>query len=475
MTLDFITLQHLKACTEIDNPQSCQIFLNEIKPLVAKHQPAPDMLAQPLADTTSPDQQAQALLCLAVTENPPVVEPRNFPRWVLHEQTTTTLLAAAALFLVAQKPFTRDHLESLLLSASPFEPPALSIANQAVNSTLSRDARYFFLKALGFIKDSDFIYLLYQILTCQYHFYPQYVAAQALANLGEHLDEKKLGIYHTRSISADALGEYLSITDDDKYTGFSNCPDCRFFPCKITRYYPGGIQDCSLWNKIDPETAGDIVDRRTWGKGPHLQTKPAVKASLQLKQAWLQAQLYFAKQDCRQAVPLLCKSLHLAAESSVRDSSIEPLAWLYLAQCFTQNEMTMLTFIAMREAAHQAELVPQTKAAERNILETFDSRPGAILHQEIDTWQQELQAVRYKAQNDWASALDCYLRVNIAEAGKHGGNWFEIGECFQALGAPQLAILFMRKAARLTTEPGLARKFLNAALSIAGGDVKKDD
>jgi hypothetical protein len=475
MTIDFITLQHLKACTEIDNPQSCQTFLNEITLLVAKHQPAPAILAQQLADTTSPDQQAKALLCLAVTENLPVIDDPDFPRLVFHGAANMHLLAAAALFLVVQKPFGKTYLKNLFLSASPFQAPPISIPNQCLNSTLSRDARYSFLKALGFIKDPDFIVLLYQILTGHYHFYPQYVAAQALENLGEHFDEEDLGVYQSRSISANAGSSYINITDDDKYTGFSNCPDCRFFPCKITRHYYGGIQDCSLWNKIDPETAGDIVDRRTWGSGRHLQTEPSVAEILKLKQTWLQAQLYFAKQDCRQAVPRLCETLQQLEESTAHDSSIAPLAWFYLAQCFEWNGMTMLTFIAMREASRQRRLIPQAKVAERKRLEAFDSHPSTILQQEIDIWQQKLQAVRYKNQNDWVNALECYLRVNIAEVGKHGGNWFEIGECFQALGALDLAVLFMRKAAILATEPDLARKFLNAALHIVGGDAKNED
>ncbi len=68
------------------------------------------------------------------------------------------------------------------------------------------------------------------------------------------------------SISVDPGSEGILISTDEKFTGTSNCPDCRFFPCRINRYYPGAIQDCSFWNRTDPETSGGIRDLRPPGR-----------------------------------------------------------------------------------------------------------------------------------------------------------------------------------------------------------------
>ncbi len=459
MTLNVITQNHLEACQELNNLESYQAFVGEINALVKHHQPTPAALQQQFADTSDADKQAQALLCLTSLQNPPAFDESSFAHQVFHAQTNTRLLAAAALYLVTQKKLNIAYLETLFLSASPFLPSAVSVENEYPNSTLSRDARYFFLKALGFRQHPDFIHLLYQILTRQYHFYPQYLAAEILENLGESLDEEDI-IYYNRSISVDALSDYISITDDDKYTGTSNCPDCRFFPCKITHYYAGGIQDCSLWNKTDPNTVDNIIDRRTWGNVQSEQNVASTDMST-VKKIWLQARQCLEKKQHQQAIPLLCKTL-LLAEQQAQDSSITPLAWLYLAHCFKHDSNPLLTFIAMREASQQSGLIPDDKIAERNKVQNFDARPTTVLKQEINAWQQELQAVDYKKQNNWVSALHCCLKVNIAEAGKHGGNWFEIGECLQALDQLHLAELFMHQGVVRAAEQHLVNKFLQA-------------
>ena len=54
----------------------------------------------------------------------------------------------------------------------------------------------------------------------------------------------------------------ILITNDLRFSGTDNCRHCRFNPCKVKRWYGGYIEDCSLWNKTDPDTLGPIRDDR---------------------------------------------------------------------------------------------------------------------------------------------------------------------------------------------------------------------
>ena len=42
----------------------------------------------------------------------------------------------------------------------------------------------------------------------------------------------------------------------------TNCRHCRFNPCKVKVWYGGDIEDCSLWNKTDPDILGPMRDDR---------------------------------------------------------------------------------------------------------------------------------------------------------------------------------------------------------------------
>ena len=459
MTIDCITYEHMTACRELVSPEGYEAFLEEIGQIVTSYQFTPAELRKQVADTSNADRQAKALLCLAGLEAPFAVDESRFAAQVLHANTNTRLLAAAAFFLVTSRDLSISYLESLFLSSSYFLRPAISVENEEPHSTLSREARYLFIKALGFRRHPDFTHLLYQIFVRQYHFFSQAHVADLIENAGEHLDEEEV-IYYSRSISVDALGDYIGVSGDDRYSGTSNCPGCRFFPCKITDYYAGGIQDCSLWNTTDPSTAGDIIDRRTWGNVQSDQTAGTTDGGT-VKRTWLEARRSLAKRQYQQAIPLLCRTL-LLAEQQAQDSSMTPLAWLYLAHCFEDESAPLLPFIALREASEQAGLIPEEKIGERQKLQRFDARPETILGQDVNAWQQELRAIDYKKQEKWASALGCYLKANIVEEGKHGGGWFEIGECFEKLGRLHLAELFMHQGVVRATELSLRRKFLEA-------------
>ena len=55
----------------------------------------------------------------------------------------------------------------------------------------------------------------------------------------------------------------IYIHDDLMYTGRDNCVQCRFNPCRIKKWYGyKNIENCKLWNKVDPSNFGNIQDVR---------------------------------------------------------------------------------------------------------------------------------------------------------------------------------------------------------------------
>jgi len=61
----------------------------------------------------------------------------------------------------------------------------------------------------------------------------------------------------------DSSGGDILIHNDDKFRGSDNCKDCRFNPCKVKIWFKKkNIEDCKLWNKINPDTLGEIIDYR---------------------------------------------------------------------------------------------------------------------------------------------------------------------------------------------------------------------
>jgi len=160
------------------------------------------------------------------------------------------VLATAAAFCVAACCADEDTLlRELLFGATPWEP-----------SQISKDGRYWLVTFLGFSGDHRCAPVLLEALREHAHFCSPSTTVEALEALGCELppdvDPQRV------SISVDPGSEGILITTDEKFSGYSNCPDCRFFPCRINRYYPGAIQDCSFWNRTDPETSGGIRDLR---------------------------------------------------------------------------------------------------------------------------------------------------------------------------------------------------------------------
>jgi len=450
MPIDILDERFVERCTNIDTPEEYQTFLADVKKVTKGYNPV-SVIQQLVGSSNSCVEQANALIYLAVQETDEAVSQQTLNSILLSPDAREGCIAAASLYLVTQRADDDAYFRELLLAPDSFTP-----------SKASKDACYFLIKLMGVSGQTKFVDLLGEVLTKHYHFCHQYVTATALKTLEGGVDEDE--IPYTRSISVHNINSGILIGTDDKYTGSSSCPDCRFFPCRINHYYAGGIQDCEFWNRIDPETAGEIIDKRDWGK--HLVSEK-VEDNRQHKKTWTQACQLMAKKSYCQAIPFLCSALLLEEQWTAESNSTTlPLAWIYLSRCFSALEEKELAFIAKREAVQYINLIPESHAAEQRKLQAFDDNPVTILGQITDVTKKGYQAVNYKARNQWVKALDCYVYENICNAGKSGGDWFEMGECHRELGEVHLAELFMRRAVSITSERELFDRFSQGANEI---------
>lgn len=197
------------------------------------------------ACSPNPLQQARAFLLLAGSVAKPEGDVLLTALASKEEVLTTT-----AAFCVASCCADDDALlRELLLGATSWEP-----------SKISKDARYWLLTFLGLSGDDRCSPVLLEALQEHAHFCAPSTTVRALEALGceipPNVDRQDV------SISVDPGSEGILITTDEKFSGYSSCPDCRFFPCRINRYYPGAIQDCSFWNRTDPQASRGIRDLR---------------------------------------------------------------------------------------------------------------------------------------------------------------------------------------------------------------------
>jgi len=463
MPIDILDKHFVERCADIDSPEEYQKFLADIREMAKGHNLLP-VIQQILGPSNTGVEQAKALICVAIqnTDNAPSKETLDS---LLSQESNPWCIAAASLYLITQRADDDAYFRKLLLAPDSFTP-----------SKASKDACYFLIKFMGFSGNTRFVPLLYEILTKHYHFCSQSVTANALKNLGEEPDEDE--IPYTRSISVTDISSGILIYTDDKYTGSSNCPDCRFFPCRINHYYAGGIQDCSLWNKTDSGTLGELRDKRDWGE--HLVPEELETDNLKQKEIWIQARKLMVNKSYCQAIPFLCYALLLGEHwNQESKSNIPPLAWIYLSHCFSVHGEKKLAFIAMREALRYKNLIPHTKVAEQRKLESFDDNPETILGKITNPsnfiQNMEIKATNYKDRNQWVKAIDCYVYANICDAGKSGGNWFEMGECHRKLDEDHLAELFMRRGAAITPDNELTRKFFQGADEVHKILLKKRD
>ena len=239
---DHVTEEHLQLC---DNLETQEDFAH-LASLLPANDFEPD-LSKLMKKTRSlnPSRQAKAFLSLA--SHGARSEKDSFLAALASKDTR---LAKAAAFCVAwcgadDLPLLRE----LLHGSTSWEP-----------SKISSDGRYWVIQFLGYAGDARCAPVLLEALREHGHFCHPSTTARALRDLNceipKHIDPEV-------SISVDPTSEGILISTDEKFTGgSSNCPHCRFFPCRINRYFPGSIQDCSFWNRTDPGTLGGIRDVR---------------------------------------------------------------------------------------------------------------------------------------------------------------------------------------------------------------------
>ena len=358
------------------------------------------------------------------------------------------MLAAAALCLVACCADAEDLCRKLLIGPDPLSP-----------SKVSQNARYHLIKAMGVSGDSRLVGLLGEALWHP-HFCPGSVVAQALDRLGEPLDEDQLPFHRSISVSQGLGG--IVIGTDERYAGGSNCVTCRFFPCRINRYYAGGIEDCALWNRVDPKDLGEFIDQRDWGH--HQDDEDLERRSPE--DLLMQAQSFLRQGKALAAIPLLCE---IVVDSELQ-SALQPVVWIDLALCFSAFGEPLLAFVAMREAARTPNLIGLSHPKEYAELSLFVDNPEKVFGRKFPSdrrFRFELRAEGYKQKHLYTQALDCYAMAAICEGDESIGIWFEMGDCFKQLGERWLAELFLRKGAFLARHDiTLRERFLHLADAV---------
>lgn len=335
---------------------------------------------------------------------------------------------------------------------------------------VSSEARYHLVRLMGFSGETGFTPVLWDMLRGQYHFFNARLVTEALELLGDVMSEdedEKEEALQPISVVAFSNGEGIGLTVDEHFTGQSLCPSCRFFPCRVNRAYRVGIEDCKLWNRTDPETAGPLYDQRPNGKQAEDEDEDEVPISVAdvaaAERAMTVAEGLLAESPSLAAIPLLCVVLSQADEKSV----LVPVAWVRLARCLEAGGEAGWACIARREALRLRLVLGASFATEQADLDSFVAGGGlpSFGNQDERFWK---KAVAYKRLNLYVPALDFYVTENLASEGKSGSAWFEMGECHRELGELALAELCMRLAARTTGDSALRDRFTKKADEVRG-------
>ncbi len=438
MLLDIALLER---CTRIDSHDELQALLADVRSATSGLQPA-DMHVD--LESAEVCDRAAALLCLAAHGWPPEVDRiRNALRF-----DSAQLLPAAALCLVLCLPEAEPLHRKLLLGSDPWSPPLCS-----------RNATYHLIRAMGISADPRFVPILYEALRDGYHFCPRPLTSWALAELGAQVDEEKIPVHRSITVMPGA-NQTLLITTDERYSGQSNCVHCSFFPCRINRYFKGGIEDCKLWNRVDPASLGEILDTRDWGQTRvDIEERPSPDTMLD------RARNLMERGEPLPAILHLC-SILIETAFKTRHA---PVAWINLSRCFSACGEPVLAFIAMREGAELRNLIGASASAENEALSGFEDDPATVVAYPLPEKRQQrlaLRAIGYQKHKLFTRALDIHAELNIHEAGRQGGAWFEMGECHRELGELHLAELCMRQGARRTSDSSNRESFLRGAEAV---------
>lgn len=240
--LSVVSEEQLQLCQNISDSQSLAALKKKVSE-AATGLPVPELRLK--AAGLDPTIVAKALLLLAGLGER--VEPQILERGLAAQNAE--LVAAAAFAVACCHADDIPLLRHLLLGRNSFEP-----------SPITPNGRYWIISFLGFSGNPNCVEVLLEAIRDHSHFCPLLAAIQAVEALGQKIPADSP---FRKSISVDpGQGTDLQIYFDDKFSGSSNCNGCRFFPCRINRYYPGAIEDCSLWNRTDPATFGGLHDRR---------------------------------------------------------------------------------------------------------------------------------------------------------------------------------------------------------------------
>jgi hypothetical protein len=420
---------------DIGNPKQYQQFLTELYARAENH-PAISCL-------DSSEEQAKAFLLDATKEMPEFTNKHHLSQ-ILTADSGSLVIAAAAFYLSNCDIEGDTYLQGLLIASDAVTPLAIS-----------ENTAYYLTSFMGYSDNPQFIPLLYEVLTKSYHFVDLSFVVTALKNLGIEVDDQEIPYRQSIRVTVIKADSNLLIFTDERYTGSSECPNCQFFPCKINDYYSGGIQDCKLWNKTDPTSLVNILDRRDWGNEGHLKSRTVV-ISKQEENNWKQAQQYMMQKSYLKAIPCL-STLLLSVQTleSNLTASTTPLAWIYLSLCFSSYNESKLAFIAMREANKYKNLIPKNKMGEKKLLESYTFK-----EEKINEPKNLMQGLNFRKRKQWVKALDCYMNLNICDKRGYGQHWFEMGECHFELREYSLAKLFMTMSI-VSTDRNLREKFSN--------------
>lgn len=441
----------VRQCASINSPNDYQELSEEI----AARSPisfTQDIFRDDSYENTI--EQAKALLSLTKTEES---LDTKLLQSILAKEDNEIVSASACYYLLQHKVNNIKHIEELALSSDP-----------VISLSISSDTAFFLISFMGYSGNTNFIPLLHKILTNQYHFFSQSLSAEALDNLGAKQDEEE--IPYNRSITVSNIDNEIVLYTDEKYTGSSNCPSCQFFPCRVNYYYSGGIQDCDLFNVTDPNTLKNIIDKRDWGTEGHLDTQKVTTQNV--TGTWKQARIFMMNKSYLEAIPFLCSSIFSAGKLGAElDSSIVPLAWIYLSRCFSVHNESKLEFIALREAKQHQKLIPLKMTGEIKQLDSFEMRPEFRIENMLPSESYDYMDNFYKKINarkcqKMVNAFDYYLDDNIRNNGQDESDWFGMGECCFSLGEYHLAELFMRTAVMVSREARLYEKFAARAEEV---------
>jgi tetratricopeptide (TPR) repeat protein len=430
----------LTRCERLETQEEYLALLDAMRKAGEEDGRRVDEREEPLAE-------AWSLLLDAAHSRPP--DPGRLRRAFLSD--APPLLAAASLCLVTWSS-GENLCRELLFGPDGFKP-----------SKVSANARWRLLRTMGLSGNQDFVELLNEALLEHPHFCPESTILQALERLGAAVDEEEFG-RHPVTVTTD--GVMIFLHDDFRFTGYSVCPSCDFFPCRINRSYRFGIQDCKLFRRTSPDTLGEIVDRRA-DRGSYQQAEKQILSSPQRRLS--EARRLMADGDFHRAIPILAQLLiNYYVQQGDRAVS---LAWIDLADCFSALGEPEMEFVALREALVTRSLISQADRATREKLESFIPDPQAVFRRPFPkarAFRLELRAVDYKKRGLFTPALDCYVEANLCESGRSAGTWFEMGECHRKLGELHLAELFMIRGADFYTEAEITLKtrFLDAATEV---------